>query len=255
MELNAIKPLMHAINRTKAPFIASKLEIGALKLLEPKITPLTEDTVQIGSKIKNTIRMERVSSYEHHFFEGEKYIGKAKISPPVEQTAIIGELPESWYIPNGVPNNINRLPTYPRLRVDEFVISDKTGLFDEYQQRSSGKKYGAMCMQRILEYAEQNGYGTRIYLSPAKHYSNIHPGKFYAKIGFEPGPQKIEFAQKENERCIQYLKKHQNLPEEIKKDYLDRTFYEQIDGRFISTEEFGGELYLTHPEVLRNYPL
>ena len=125
---------------------------------------------------------------------------------------------------------------------------------EEYKQRASGKKYGVMCMQKILEYAEKNGYGTRIYLGPAKHGSNIHPGKFYAKIGFEPGPSDIEWAQKCNKR-IKYAEEHPELPEEIRKSLLDTPYHEHIDGRFVATESFAGTVYLTHPEVLRNYPL
>ena len=117
-----------------------------------------------------------------------------------------------------------------------------------------------MCMQRILEYAEQNGYGSRISLDAEKWGSNIHPGKFYAKIGFGPGPNGVERATKTNERYykgIKYVKEHPDLPEEIKMEYLDRHFCEQIDGRFIAdgSSYVNSRLYLTHPEVLRNYPL
>ena len=214
------------------------------------------DIVQINSK--NTIKLIEESKGKLLFYDGEKCIGKAIVSEPCSFSSPKGLLPDSWYIPNAIADETNRLAAYPRLYIDEIIIGDKKGFFSQYQKRTNGKKYGTMCMQKILDYAEKKGYGTRIYLGPAKHGSNIHPGKFYAKIGFEPGPETIKYAEKANERYLKgklYAEKHPDLPEEILDDLLNRPFYEQIDGRFVSKESFAGEVYLTHPEILKNYPI
>lgn len=113
-------------------------------------------------------------------------------------------------------------------------------------------------MQKILEYAEKNGYGTRISLGPAKYDSNIHPGKFYAKIGFEPSPIDIKYAQTHNATVLyehQFAMDNPDLPEYMLNRLLKNQPYEQVDGRFVSRYNFAGEVFLTHPEVLRNYPL
>lgn len=115
-----------------------------------------------------------------------------------------------------------------------------------------------MCMQKILEYAEKNGYGTRISLGPAKYDSNINPGKFYAKIGFEPSPIDIKYAQTHNATVLyehQFAQENPYLPEEILDSLLNRKTFAQIDGRFVTDESHGYQVFLTHPEVLRNYQL
>lgn len=113
-------------------------------------------------------------------------------------------------------------------------------------------------MQKILEYAEKNGYGTRISLGPAKYDSNINPGKFYAKIGFEPDPINISYMEECNARALReqkFAQENPDLPEEILNSLLNRKTFAQIDGRFVTDESHGYQVFLTHPEVLRNYQL
>lgn len=257
MEFKIItEPLTQVVNIPLVPF--RSIQTRELFSAMPKMAQLMQDCAQISYKPLNTITMKQLPYGKFEFYDGEKFIGGTQMGRALYKSAPLGDLPESWYIPNGVPNEANMLPINPILYITEFVIKDKEGLFKEYQKRIEGKKYGVMCMQKILEYAEQNGYGTRVSLTPSRHYSNIHPGRFYAQIGFEPGPNDITHAQKSNEeyyRGVEYVKEHPNLPEEIKKDFLNKTVYEQIDGRFVSMEGFCREIYLTHPEVLRNYPL
>lgn len=46
------------------------------------------------------------------------------------------------------------------------------------------------------------------------------------------------------------------MPEEVKDSYLDNIVLEQIDGRFIADGDYlGSRVYLTNPEVLRNYKI
>ena len=217
------------------------------------------DAFQIHKSLKNTIKMEPATDGKFLFYDGDSCIGKVLMGGSLRRTALPGELPSSWYVPNGTLCENNQLPAYPILHIDEIIIKDKKGFFEHYQKRADGKKYGTMCMQKILEYAEKNGYGSRISLDAEKWGSNIHPGKFYAKIGFEPGPSNIKYLEKINERYYkgqEYAKKYPNLPEEVLSDYLDRPFIEQIDGRFITDGRFGvSRLFLTHPEVLKNYPI
>lgn len=234
--------------------------ISKINIKELKFAPkLKEDVVQISSKLKNTVRMQKKSDGKYLFYDGDKCIGKASMGKNLSQTAIPRELPKEWYIPNGTLSETNQLPTYPVLHIDELVMFDKKGFFESYQKRNGGKKYGTMCMQKILEFAEQNGYGSRISLDADKWGSNIHPGKFYAKIGFAPGQRTTEYAQKVNERYykgLEYVKKHPNMPEEVKDSYLDNIVLEQIDGRFIADGDYlGSRVYLTNPEVLRNYKI
>lgn len=217
------------------------------------------DTLQISKNLKNTVKMEPRADGKFLFYDGDKCIGKVVMGDNLRRTAMPGELPQSWYVPNGTLCENNQLPTYPILHIDEIIMKDKTGIFEHYQKRAGGKKYGTMCMQKILEYAEKNGYGARISLDADKWGSNIHPGKFYAKIGFEPGPSDIKRLEKINERYYkgqECAKKYPDLPEEVISEFLDRPFIEQIDGRFIADGDFGtSRLYLTHPEILKNYPI
>ena len=84
-----------------------------------------------------------------------------------------------------------------------------------------------MCMQKILEWAQENGFGHRISLCPGITHSDIHPAPFYAKIGFDVAPE---------------VKRLLEVKVDVKK----------INGRYLSR---GQEVFLVEPEVLRNYPL
>ena len=84
-----------------------------------------------------------------------------------------------------------------------------------------------MCMQRILEWAQEHGFGHRISLCPGKTHSDINPAPFYAKIGFDVAPEIADIMS-----TISCAK--------------------QIDGRYISR---GQEVFLVEPEVLKSYPL
>ena len=242
---NAASEVSQVIPETQLPAIANNQSVSG--------------TTHLVSNVKNTISMKEVSDGKFLFYDGEEYIGRALMGGKLSNTAIPGELPKSWYIPGGVIDETNKLPTYPILHIDEIVIKDQKGLFEQYQKRANGKKYGTMCMQRILEYAEQNGYGSRISLDAEKWGSNIHPGKFYAKIGFEPGPKGIECANEINRRYyrgLEEVKKFPNMPEAARRECLERHFCEQIAGRYVADGFFvKSRLYLTHPEVLKNYPL
>ena len=130
--------------------------ISKVNIKELKFAPkLKEDIVQISSKLKNTVRMQKKSDGKYLFYDGDKCIGKASMGKNLSQTAVPGELPKEWYIPNGTLSESNQLPTYPVLHIDELVMFDKKGFFESYQKRNGGKKYGTMCMQKILEFANQ----------------------------------------------------------------------------------------------------
>ena len=97
-----------------------------------------------------------------------------------------------------------------------------------------------MSLQKILEWAKNHGYGTRLSLAPGKTHSDIEPNKFYTKVGFEMSPNDIKMIEAleskyEKEAC-----------------YFNRRKNEKIDGRWVSR---GQTLFLTHPEILENYPL
>ena len=97
-----------------------------------------------------------------------------------------------------------------------------------------------MCLQKILQWAREHGYDSRLSLVPGKTHSDIAPHKFYAKIGFEMAPNDIERVER-----IEAKYEKEPCP-------FVRCKNEKVDGRWVSR---GAEVFLTHPEVLENYPL
>lgn len=192
-------------------------------------------------RAKNNIVMKQdVGKCHYSFFEGDKNIGYAVFEESFITKAREGDKPLDWYISCDRKTNDDSYNLKPSIYVDEFVIEDRIGLTGDYSQRKSGKKYGTMCLQKILEWAKEHGYGSRISLTPGKTHSDIAPHKFYAKIGFEMSPNDIKNVEKWEE-------KYSTEP-----IYYKRKRYEKVDDRWVSR---GQELYLTHPEILENYPL
>lgn len=196
---------------------------------------------KLKTKSKNNIVMKQdIGKCHYSFFEGDKNIGYAVFAEALSKEAKTGDRPQDWYVANSQENIEGKKELKPNLYIDEIVIDDRVGLTGEYAQRKNGKKYGTMCLQKILEWAKIHGFGSRISLVPGKTHSDIAPHKFYAKIGFEMSPTDIKNVEKWEE-------KYSTGP-----IYFNRKRYEKIDDRWVSR---GQEIYLTHPEILENYPL
>lgn len=165
------------------------------------------------------------------FYDKDTLVGRASVK---KRTSSLGDIfPENWYTDANVSEPFR--DTKPFCYVYELVVNDMCNKV-QYEQRSSGKKYGTMCMQKILEWAENNGCSTRLVLEPSNHGSSVHPGKFYAKIGFDVDVRARKNYDKINERRIE-----RGLPPKS-----------NVDGRYIS---IGEGVYLRDPEVLKHYPL
>lgn len=184
---------------------------------------------------KNTLTMKPSASPMHKafcFYDGEKYIGSAKLSFITE--AIKNAYPKDWYKPGQGEEFI--LKTKPICYVNELMVHDKLGM-SEYTKRKSGKKYGTMCMQKILEWAKENGCDTRIALQPAKHGSDVSPSMFYAKIGFDLPPAA--------------KKTREELEEILNSSPRRRMSLQKVSGRHLALS--GDVVVLSEPDVLRNY--
>lgn len=216
------------------------------------------DTLALNSK--NTVYLKSVGrkfGYDaFSFYDGKQKIGSALISKGFSYRAK-GEVPDNWFIEGGVPNEYGFYPLKPNIKVEELLMTDKIGMV-KYEHRSSGKKYGTMCMQRILEWAEQNGFGSRITLQPAKHGSSVEPGEFYAKIGFNVSPKRvteIETQIAKGKRTLEYINKNRDkLDDDLIEEMLMGIWSHEpnINGRYFGGTG-NGDVFLTHPEILRNY--
>lgn len=201
---------------------------------KPQISHLNLDKIflvydKLDIKPKNNIVMvQDLGKMHYSFYDDGKYIGYAFFGESDITLAKEGMVPKDWFISTTDVDINGNYPVKPSIYINELVIDDRVGLSGDYQQRKSGKKYGTMCFQKILEWAENHGFGSRISLSPGKNNSDIAPNRLYAKLGFEMAPAIIK------------------MIEEVKYKY------EQIDGRWVSK---GQEVFLTNPDVLINYPL
>lgn len=216
---------------------ANVQKLGVLDVNPAQITLLAD---RLSSKVKNNIIMkEDKEKLCYTFYDGDVNIGHAFFADAFIEKATPGSAPEDWFIKSLKSNDAEKRYLKPYLFVDELVIEDRVRLKGEYTQRKSGKKYGTMCLQKILQWAKEHGYGSRISLIPAKTHSDIAPNKFYAKIGFEMSPRNIS-------RFDEIEKKKKEASPAV------ACKLEKIDGRWVSR---GQELFLTHPEILENYPL
>ena len=177
--------------------------------------------------IKNNIIMKPDGLSHFTFFDGEQKIGYAIFGKSDKDSAKIVSVPDDWFVKGGKPDERGNYPLKPNVYISEFVMDDKVGSTGEYKPRLSKKKYGVMCMQKILDWAEEHGFAHRISLTPGKTHSDVNPAIFYAKIGFDVSPE-----------IAGLLKAMERFP--------------QIDGRYISK---GQEVFLVEPDVLKNYPL
>jgi hypothetical protein len=175
----------------------------------------------------NNIVMKKAYMRHYDFFEGSSKIGSIVIDDAPKDFARLESVPQDWFIVGGNPNERGLYPVKPNVFLSDFVIEDRIGLTGDYQKRKSGKKYGVMCFQKILEWAQENGFGHRISLCPGKTHSDINPAPFYAKIGFDVAP-------------------------EIEKILSVKPDAPKINGRYLSR---GQEVFLVEPEVLKAYPL
>ena len=175
----------------------------------------------------NNIVMKKAYMRHYDFFEGNTKIGSVVLDSSDKDCAMLGNAPADWFVKDSKPNERGLFPLKPNLYVSDFVMEDKIGLTGDYQRRKSGKKYGVMCMQKILEWAQENGFGNRITLCPGKTHSDINPAPFYAKIGFDVSPY-----------VASLLKSKDNA--------------QMVAGRYVSR---GQDVFLVEPEVLKSYPL
>ena len=191
------------------------------------VKPRVSDVNFTGRKAINNIIMKQ--DYKNHFsfFDGDIEVGYASFCESDKVSALKGFAPRDWFVEGGVSDIRGNYPLKPSVYVTEFVMDDKIGLTGYYQVRASKKKYGVMCMQKILEWAQEHGFEHRISLCPGKTHSDINPAPFYAKIGFDVSPEIADIMS-----TISCAK--------------------QIDGRYISR---GQEVFLVEPEVLKSYPL
>ncbi len=180
-----------------------------------------------GKNPINNVVMKKTYMRHYDFFDGNTKIGSIVIDDAPKGAARLESIPQDWFVMGGKPDERGLYPIKPNVFLSDFVIEDRIGLSGDYQKRKSGKKYGVMCMQKILEWAQENGFGHRISLCPGITHSDIHPAPFYAKIGFDVAPE---------------VKRLLEVKVDVKK----------INGRYLSR---GQEVFLVEPEVLRNYPL
>ena len=219
-------------------------------LYKPKVTSEPIDFMKIkfipaadsfSRKVANNIKMVSVDKFLHYtFYENGNEIGYAIFDDSCVSATCKGLVPDDWFVENEVAVDGEMFPLQPYLYINELVINDRVGLEGEYSQRKSGKKYGTMCFQKILEWAEKHGFGTRLSLTPGKTYSDIEPNKFYTKIGFEMAPASVKLIEEQEERYGR------------EPSFSLRKRYEKIDGRWVAKTQ---TLFLTHPEILKNYKL
>lgn len=244
--------------------LQAKININGLKLAPSATT----DTLQLSKRVNN-IRAELGEKRGNtclRFYDGEQQVGYATYS--IEQgRRLRGEIPDEWFVDAASLPKIDLTDcsaltfhkSKPYMHIEEFMMNDKLGM-EAYAKRASGKKYGTMCMQKVLEHAEKLGLGSRIELDAAVHGSAVNPAKFYAKIGFNSTPGKVANINKRNAeayRTIEIIKTAaKDWPEERKKDWIDNIFIDRdcIDGRYYNAST-GGRMWLEAPEVLKNYPL
>lgn len=180
-----------------------------------------------GRKAINNIIMTQDFRHHFSFFDDGVQIGYAKFDRSDKVASLKGLVPDDWFVEGGIPDARGNYPLKPSVFINELVMDDKVGLTGEYSVRANQKKYGVMCMQRILEWAEEHGFGHRISLCPGKTHSDINPAPFYAKIGFDVAPEISEMLGRVSSA-------------------------KQIDGRYVSR---GQEVFLTNPDVLKKYSL
>ena len=180
-----------------------------------------------GKNPINNVVMKKTYMRHYDFFDGNTKIGSIVIDDTPKDFARLESVPQDWFVVGGKPNERGFYPIKPNIFLSDLIIEDRMGLTGEYPHRKSGKKYGVMCMQKILDWAQENGFGHRISLCPGKTHSDIHPAPFYAKIGFDVAP-------------------------EVKKILGVKPDAPKINGRHLSR---GQEVFLVEPNVLKNYPL
>lgn len=202
---------------------------------------LATEVDSFSRKAVNNIKMVADDKFLHYtFYEDGNEIGYAVFDDSRVSATCRGLVPDDWFVENEVAVDGEMLPLQPFLYINELVINDRVGLEGEYSQRKSGKKYGTMCFQKILEWAENHGFGTRLSLTPGKTYSDIEPNKFYTKIGFEMAPASVKLVEELEEKYGR------------ESSFYPRKRYEKIDGRWVAKTQ---TLFLTHPEILKNYKL
>lgn len=189
----------------------------------------------------NNVVMKKDDNYCHYsFYDNGRKIGYAIFDKSDIEKTCKGLVPEDWFVEGAEPIEGQLYPLKPHIYINELVMYDRVGLEGEYSQRLTGKKYGTMCLQKILEWSERYGFGSRISLTPGKTHSDIEPNKFYAKVGFEMSPTDIKNVEKLEAR-------YSSEP-----SLYNRSKYEKINGRWVAKAQV---LFLTHPEVLREYHL
>lgn len=244
--------------------LQGKINIEGLRLAPSA----TSDTLQLSKRVNN-IRVElgkKRGSSCLRFYDGEQQVGYATYYIN-RGRRLRGEVPDEWFVDSASLPKIDLTDcdaltfheTKPFMHIEEFMMRDKLGM-EAYAQRASGKKYGTMCMQRVLEHAEKLGLGSRIELDAAIHGSAVNPAKFYAKIGFNSPPGKVAHRIDDINYSKERIERIRSLnwsPEEKAKEIarLQRKISRGVfDGRYYD-EATGGRMWLEAPDVLKNYPL
>jgi len=257
--------------------LQAKINIDCLRLAPSATT----DTLQLSKKVNNirAVLGEKRGLSCLRFYDGERQVGYATyyFKQGKHQR---GSVPDEWFVDATSLPKVDLTSsealgrcfyeTKPFMHIEEFMMSDKLGM-EAYAQRASGKKYGTMCMQKVLEHAEKLGLGSRIELDAAIHGSAVNPAKFYAKIGFNSVPSAIAKEERffkiktddllsykriakevcKSEEEIKFLEAHVEKELKILQHRYSRT---RVDGRYFN-DIAGGRMWLEAPDVLRNYPL
>ena len=264
----------------KRSILETKPLQGNINIKGLRLAPsTTTDTLHLSKRVNNirTVLGEKRGNSCLRFYDGEQQVGYATYY--INQgKRLRGDVPDEWFIDSASLPKIDLTDcsaktfheTKPFMHIEEFMMSDKLGM-DAYVQRASGKKYGTMCMQRVLEHAEKLGLGSRIELDAAIHGSAVNPAKFYAKIGFNSVPSAItkderyfkirkdellSFKRIAKEACkseedVKFLEAHVEKELKVLQQQYSRS---RINGRYFE-EGAGGRMWLEAPDVLKNYPL
>ena len=134
-------------------------------VLNPTGITCAFDKLKIRAK-NNIVMKQDMGKCHYSFFDGDKNIGYAVFEESFITKAREGDKPFDWYISGDRKTADDSYNLRPGIYIDELVIEDRVGLTGDYSQRKSGKKYGTMCLQKILKWAKEHGYGSRISLTP-----------------------------------------------------------------------------------------
>ena len=204
---------------------------------------------------ENILTVKKNVFGEYVFMDGKKEVGFASIKIHEWTYGDTKKFPEDWFEKDATTNLYGKRIMKPYMYVSEFSMNDR---INKKSLVKRDKKYGTMAMQHLLALAREKGCDYRIALYAGQlGRTKFMPGRFYHKMGFSLPYDKshaLEMMEFKYNKELKKLIKEGISQEEAERTLEQMNIYlpEKQDGRYIS--EYG-EMFLSNPECVINYPL